>query len=106
MITCAAAVTAISCSKAPAAKAIKDFGVVELTENTPKRLSLAEGKEAFLTATTLPDGLVHLVFKSESKPLFGTSTRLQQETTIPPGEHIIMSVDGVVIGFKPTVKTQ
>lgn len=102
---CVVAATAMSCSKSSAARPIKDLGVVELTENAQKRINLVEGKDAFLTATALPDGTLELVFKTESKTAAGVLTRREQKSAVPSGKHIIMSFDGVVLGLTPILKT-
>jgi hypothetical protein len=106
MTAIAVVTTAISCSKSPDNKPVKDLGVVELLESTPKHLSLAEGKEVTLTTTTLPDGNLEFVFKSESKTALGVPTQVEQKFSAPAGKRIMTSVDGVVISFTPTLKAK
>jgi len=104
MTACALAFTGIGCSKRTTDNSMKDLGVVELQENTPKHLSLANGKEVTLTTTLLQDGKLEFVFKSESKSALGVSRRTEQKFEAPAGKKIMTSVDGVVISFTPTLK--
>lgn len=106
IVAIAVVITAISCSKSPAEKPVKDLGVVELLESTPKHLSLAEGKAVTLTTTILQDGNLEFVFKSESRTALGLPTRVEQKFSAPAGKKIMTSVDGVVISFTPTLKAK
>jgi hypothetical protein len=123
MTACAVAAASISCSRspdgpraqesklqqgtnAPADQPVKEFGVVELSEGTPKRLSLAEGKEVTLTTTVLQDGDLQVVITSESKTADGLPTRVERKVTVPSGTRIHSSIDGVEVGWTPILKSK
>ena len=90
----------------PADTPLKDFGVVELIERTPKQLSLPEGKDCVLTVTTLADGNLQMVFTSESTMPGGLPTRVEQTATVPSGRQVVCSVDGVGVALMPIVKVK
>ena len=119
ILASAVVVTEISCSKnttmTPAQRAdllqamgasadqpLKDFGVVEVSEHTPKRLVFAEGKTCVVTTTVLPDGKLQLFLTPESKTTNGTATRSGVITS--PGIQAVFVIDGVVIALTPTLK--
>ena len=121
---CMIAVTVVGCSKTPSQptaqevkllqepptpvnKYFKDLGVVELSERTPKHLSLGEGKDCVLTMTILADGNLKLVFTSESETSDGLPTRILGGGTFPPGHQVVVGIgDGVGVALTAIVKVK
>ena len=80
---------AVSCSKTTPAEAalrrdfsipanmpVKDLGEVQLTADTPKRMSLGKGKDCTISATALTNDLLrmNLVYESANEIVDGTTT--------------------------------
>jgi hypothetical protein len=86
---------------------VTDLGVVELSNRTPKRLDLGEGKECVVTATVLEDGQLQMVFASESTSPDGLTIQKEHTVTLLPDRQIIISaLDGAVLSLTPTLKTK
>ena len=118
------ALLAVSCSKSrdeqpgqgkkratdvfsPADVPTVDLGEVELTPSTPKRLSLAGGKECVITPTILKDGSIQMDLMVESKVADGRTQRLgQSRLTQRPGQQCGITVGGMMITLTPKLKTQ
>lgn len=83
-----------------------NLGVVELSEAVPMRLDLGAGRQCVVTATTLPDGNLQLVFTTEGNAPDGTSTQTTQTVTAPPGGQLFSAINGVQVALKPVMKTQ
>jgi len=87
------------------ATGVTDLGVVELSDRTPMRLNLAEGKECILTTTVLDDGQLQMVFTFESQ-INGIPIQTEQTATVLPGRQIAQIINGVEIALKPTLKNK
>jgi len=87
------------------ATGVTDLGVVELSDRTPMRLNLGEGKECMLTATLLDDGQLQMVFTFESQ-INGIPIQTEQTATVLPGRQIAQIINGVEIALKPTLKNK
>jgi hypothetical protein len=86
---------------------VTDLGVVELSNRTPMRLDLGEGKECVVTTTVLDDGQLQLAFASESKSPEGLTIQKEHTVTVLPDRQIIISaLDGAVVALTPTLKTK
>jgi hypothetical protein len=83
-----------------------NLGVVELTEATPMRLDLGAGRQCVVTASSLPDGNLQLVFASDAAAPDGTPTQVTQTVTVAPGGQLFSSINGVQVALKPVLKTQ
>jgi hypothetical protein len=83
-----------------------NLGVVELTESVPMRLDLGAGRQCVVTASSLPDGNLQLVFTAEAATPDGTPTQITQTVTAPPGGQLFSSINGVQVALKPVLKTQ
>ena len=93
-----------SAPKAPSAQqAVTDLGVVEVSDQTPVRLDLGDGKECVLTTTVLNDGQLQMDFAFESMT-DGVPTQTKQTATVVPGTQIAQIVGGVEITLTPTLK--
>jgi hypothetical protein len=98
------------CSK-PSSSNLTNWGVVELSANTPKHLSL-EGKDCTLTATPLADGKISVFIETEIdangkntpgvQP--GTPARLTLHTIFPANVAIISSVGPKLVRFTLKLK--
>jgi RNA polymerase sigma factor (sigma-70 family) len=89
---------------APATE-VKDFGMVELSDQTPTRLDLGEGKECLVTATTLADGTLQLGFTSKSMA-DGVPVQSERTMAVSPGQQLACIIDGVEITLTPAVKVK
>ncbi len=92
-----------------------DWGVVELSVSTPKRLSLGEGKDCTITAVSATNG--HLEIRIETKekiaggdlppgvPL-GTSLESTKTMTmtVPSGGQLMTSIGLRPVRFTPILK--
>jgi hypothetical protein len=83
-----------------------NLGVVELTESVPMRLDLGAGRQCVVTASSLPDGNLQLVFTAEAATPDETPTQITQTVTAPPGGQLFSSINGVQVALKPVLKTQ
>jgi hypothetical protein len=113
---------AVSCSKAsselagepknvrqvsslPADMPTVDLGEVELTASTPKRVSLADGKECVITPTLLADGSIQMDLAVESKAADGKMQRLgQSRITQRAGQQCGITVGGMMVSLTPKLK--
>ena len=95
----------VSCSKSPIPPNVKvqDLGKIELTTQTPKHVSLGEGKELVITTTLLPDGSIQLKCAFEPKTVDGIN---YLEITMHSGKHVVANLGGRLVGFTPKLKTQ
>ena len=84
---------------------VTDLGVVELSNRTPMRLDLGEGKECVVTTTVLDDGQLQMVFASESKSPEGLTIQKEHTVTVLPDRQIIISALDAVLSLTPTLKT-
>ncbi len=82
-----------------------DWGVVELSTNTPKHLSLGDGADCTLTTTLSADGKLKITIRSKWKTTaednipgmpVGTPTQLIQTMTVASGTPIL----GCYVGRK------
>ncbi len=87
------------------ATGVTDLGVVELSDRTPMRLNLGEGKECMLTTTVLDNGQLRMVFTFESQ-IDGIPIQTEQTATVLPGRQIAQIINGVEIALKPTLKNK
>ena len=85
---------------------VTDLGVVELSNRTPMRLDLGEGKECVVTTTVLDDGQLQMVFTSESKGPDGLTIQKEHTVTVLPDRQIIISALDAVVSLTPTLKTK
>lgn len=83
----------------------KDFGAVELSDQTPMRLDLGQGHECFVTATMLDDGQLQMVFTSESQ-IEGVPVQTERTATAFPGQPTALMIGGVEIALSPTLKAK
>jgi hypothetical protein len=82
---------------------VTDLGVIELSDATPMRLDLGEGKECVVTTTVLDDGQLQMVFTFESE-IDGVPIQTKQTATVLPGRQIAKIIGGVEIALTPTRK--
>ena len=92
-----------------------DWGVVELSVNTPKHLSLTDGTDCTLTTTLLADGKLQIVIKSAEKltekdtspggPPAGTAVQTIQKMTVSSGVGISGRVGHQMLHFTPKIIT-
>ncbi len=86
---------------------VTDLGTVEFSNGTPMRLDLGAGKNCVLTMTVLTNGLVQMVFASESKGPDGHTIQKESTCTAFLDRMILMTaLDDVMIALKPTLKAQ
>jgi len=83
----------------------KNFGVVELSEETPTRFDLGGGKECVATTTLLADGNLQVAFSSGSL-VEGIPIETKQTSKLTPGVAVATVIDGVDVLFTPTLKTK
>ena len=102
-------------TKAGESANLTDWGMVELAANTPKHLSLGEGKDCTLTATVLASGNLQIVIKSEDKPAdgqtppgvpVGTPVELTQTMVVPSGVEMAGYVGHKLVRFTPKLKAE
>jgi hypothetical protein len=99
-------------TKAGNTTSLIDWGVVELSANTPKHLSLGEGKDCTVTAILLADGKLEVKIETKEK-LAGAqlppgipartpreSTRTQT-MTVPATGELMVSVGQRPVRFTP-----
>ena len=84
---------------------VTDLGVIELSDATPMRFDLGEGKECVVTTTVLDDGQLQMVFTFESE-IDGVPIQTKQTATVPPGRQLAKVIDGVEIALTPTLKAK
>ncbi len=104
----------IGCKKASAPNSLTDLGVVELSENTPKRLRLGDGKDCTLSATLLTSGNLQIVITTREKlapsdtpagfPV-GMPVEETKTMTAPSGEVITAYIGQKLVRFTPQFKT-
>ena len=109
------------CSKSsPARRAgdpsnLVDWGVVELSANVPKHLSLGAGKDCTLTAASLPSGDLQIKIETKEKlsgaglpPGIPVGSRVESTTThtttVPAGVEIVISVGHTPVRLKAKLK--
>jgi hypothetical protein len=103
----------VATANAPAA--VIDWGVVELSANTPKHLSLGEGKDCTVTATAFSSGDLQITIETREKLVgmelppgvpAGTSVESTrtQTMTVPAGVEILVSVGQQPIRLKAIFK--
>lgn len=85
---------------------VTDLGVVELSDRTPMRLDLGEGKGCVVTTTVLNDGQLQMVFTYESKTSDGFTIQTEQTAMVLPGRQMVSVIDGVEVALTPTLKTE
>ena len=104
----------IGCKKAGSPNTLTDLGVVELSENTPKRLRLGDGKDCTLSATLLTNGNLQIVITTSEKlapsdtPAGFPAGMPAEETktmTAPSGEAITAYIGHKLVRFTPQFKT-
>lgn len=83
----------------------KNFGVVELSEETPTRFDLGGGKECMATTTVLADGNLEVAFSSGSL-VEGIPVETKRTSKLTPGVEVATVIDGVDVLFTPTLKTK
>jgi hypothetical protein len=94
-----------------------DLGVVELSANTPKRLSLGEGKECTLTAVSVANGNLQIKMETKEKlaggdlppgmPAGTPVERMQTATmTVPNGVWLLTSIGQRPLRFTPMLRGQ
>ena len=84
---------------------VKDFGAVELSDQTPTRLDLGQNHECLVTATMLDDGQLQMVFTSGSE-IEGVPVQTEHTTTAFLGQPMALVIDGVEIALSPTLKAK
>jgi len=84
---------------------IKDFGVVELSDQIPTRLDFGGDKECLVTGTILTNGELLAVFRTKWVSN-GVPVQTQTVTAFTPGLQIVTFIDGVNITLTPTVKVK
>ena len=82
---------------------VTDLGVIELSDTTPTRLELGEGKECVVSAIMLDDGQLQMVFTFESE-VDGVPIQTKQTATVHPGRQIAKIIGDVEIALTPTLK--
>jgi len=93
--------------KTSAASGLKDLGAVILTEQTPERFVLGDGKGCMLigsqSGAQLPGGIdVKLAVTTTNAD--GTVTRTQGEVSTLPGRKCAIVLGDVTVMFAPTLK--
>jgi len=94
-----------------------DWGVVELSANIPKRLSLGEGKDCAVTAVALADGKLEIKIETKEKlagaevpPGLPAGTLVEstktQTMTVPSAIGITVSVGQTPVRFTPKFRAQ
>ncbi|HWH70204.1 MAG TPA: hypothetical protein VNT26_12525 [Candidatus Sulfotelmatobacter sp.] len=92
-----------------------DWGVLELSVNTPKRLSLGEGKDCTVTAVSAAAGKLQLKIETKEKlvggelppgvPLGTPVESIKTYTaTVPSGVQLVMGIGQRLVRFTPMVK--
>jgi len=94
-------------SSAPADMPTKDFGEVEFTAQTPKRVSLGDGRDCVINPTVLANGALQLDMSVERKGGDGRIQRLgQSRLTARPGQQCAISVGDTMVSLTPRLKAQ
>lgn len=92
-------------SSLPADMPTVDLGEVELTASTPKRVSLADGKECVITPTLLADCSIQMDLAVESKAADGKMQQLgQSRITQRAGQQCGITVGGMMVSLTPKLK--
>jgi hypothetical protein len=91
-----------------------DWGVVELSTNTPKHLSLGDGADCTLTTTLSADGKLIIAIRSKGKTTVednipgmpvGTPTQLTETMTVTSGTTIYgCYVGSKLVRFTPKLR--
>ena len=100
---------AVSCSKSPLPPnaRVQELGEIELVAQTPKRVSLGEGKELVIVTTVLPDSRIQLDVDVEPKPTDGKIPPFKHgQFTMRSGDHVEASLGDRFVRFIPKLKTQ
>jgi hypothetical protein len=93
-------------SSPPADMPTADLGEVELTASTPKRVSLAAGKECIIIPTVLADGSIQMDLPVESKAADGKIQRSgRSRLTQRAGQQCGITVGGMMVSLTPKLKT-
>jgi hypothetical protein len=102
------------CNKSSAPTKVTEWGVVELSSDVPKHLSLGDGNDCTLSATLLPDGNLQIVIKTKEKLARGETPAgfpagmpvdETKTITVPSGEAITSYVGHKLVRFTPQLKT-
>jgi hypothetical protein len=95
-----------------------DWGVVELSVNTPKRLSLGEGKDCILTAISSDQGKLQIKIETKTMeklvgkdlpPGAADGTLVESiktvKATVSSGVQVVMSAGQRPVRFTPVLKS-
>jgi hypothetical protein len=110
----------VGCSKSPSEPAEQatndrpvsyvpkvDFGVVEFVPQTPKRVSIAGGRECLMFVTVQSDGNLQIELLMDVKSADGKTNRLGQSRLIArAGQECALSVGDTMVSLTPTLKKQ
>jgi hypothetical protein len=102
------------CNKSSPPAKLTEWGVVELSSDAPKHLSLGDGNDCTLSATSLPDGKLQIVIKTKEKLAKGETpagfpvgmpVEETKTMTVPSGEAITCYVGHKLVRFTHQLKT-
>ncbi|MPN44947.1 hypothetical protein SDC9_192514 [bioreactor metagenome] len=96
---------------------VVDWGLLELSLNTPKTLSLGEGKDCTLTVVSVSDGNLQIrietreqLAENELPPGSDPGTPIESvntlTTTVPAGVQVVISEGKRTVRFTATLKPQ
>ena len=114
---------AVSCSKSPAGPTaqetrlrqqlsipanvpVKDLGVVELSAQVPRQVSLGAGSDCLLTPTVMADGNLMINLFCEAKTADGKTLSSHSRITVRSGQQYVTSFDGLLVVFTPKLKAE
>jgi hypothetical protein len=105
---------ATGCNKSSAPTKLTEWGVVELSADTPKHISLGDGKDCALSATLLTDGNLEIIIKTTEKlakeetpagfPI-GIPVEETKTITAPAGQQVTGYIGHKLVRFTPQLKT-
>jgi hypothetical protein len=90
----------------PASMPVKDLGVVELSANIPKRISLGEGREFIITPIVLSNDVLMVHMFVETKKAGNLTERSQSQLMAKSGQQCALSVGNLMIGITPMLKKE
>jgi hypothetical protein len=102
------------CNKSSAPTKLTEWGVVELSADAPKHISLGDGKDCSLSATLLTDGNLEIVIKTTEKLAkeetpagFPVGMPVEETKTItaPAGQQVTGYIGHKLVRFTPQLKT-
>ena len=106
------AIFMVGCSKSPSkladmpAPTPTNFGVVELSENTPKHLSLGTNRDCVVTAQPIGGGTIKIAVTTQVTNADGTVKQIYLPKTVyVPGQAVSFTVDDVPVRLTPKITT-